>query len=58
MNYHEIKLTKGTVHLTSEEINQLLMKDTELFKVALARGKTEQRAKRFEIPSNWREGRM
>jgi hypothetical protein len=58
MNYHEIKLTKGTVHLTSEEINHLLMSDTELYKKALARGKSEQRAKRFEIPSNWREGRI
>ena len=39
VQYTRIQLQKCVVYLTAEEINQLLMKDLNLFQTALKRGK-------------------
>jgi len=40
----EIKLNKSIVYLTPEEINRLLLKDLELYRVGIKRGKAFIRA--------------
>jgi hypothetical protein len=37
--FHEIRLNKCVIYLTSDEIHKLLLNDIELYKEALKRGK-------------------
>lgn len=43
MTYYRIPISKAVVYLTSEEINSLLMKDIQLYREALRRGKAFER---------------
>lgn len=44
----EIRMTKCLLLLTEQEIQRLLAKEPELWKLALYRGKHHKRAQRFE----------
>jgi hypothetical protein len=48
MKYYNIELPRCLVVLTDSELNQLLLKDPQLFQLALKRGKQIKRAERFE----------
>lgn len=46
MNYLEINLKKCTVFLTEKEMQTLLCKDIELYKIGLKRGKAIMRSEK------------
>ena len=43
MNFIEVRLTKATVYLSPEEVHSLLLTNIQLYKKALARGKSFER---------------
>lgn len=55
MDYIEVRLPKAKIYLTPSEIHSLLLKDIDLYKTALARGKgiTRHGAQKAREEAKW-----
>jgi hypothetical protein len=56
MTFYRIQLQKAVVYLTGPEVNSLLMKDPDLFREALGRGKAFSRADSLQARTAQKRG--